>query len=223
MKNLEEQAKEYLKAKGINSVDEGALNYSDNSDYINERILIQLIVGFANSLTPQPIKVDAETGEELERPNYGMDGQYDHHYKNYAEAPTPLEFIKRQKEILKELKKQILTKQIVINQLKLKANKELTELKEVWISVKDRLPEHQSNVLVLSGKIISLCFHVKAFSEVFECDEDECDYFDYDENKQEAFWKEGWYEETEQFQSEYDSYWQVKTPTHWMPLPKPLD
>jgi hypothetical protein len=90
-----------------------------------------------------------------------------------------------------------------------------------WISVKDRLPEHQSNVLIFDGKVKRLCFYVPEFTEVFECDEDESDHFDYHELKQEAYWKEGWYEDVEQFDGYYDNYWIVRSASHWMPLPEP--
>lgn len=94
-------------------------------------------------------------------------------------------------------------------------------MKSNWISVKDRLPEHQSNVLTYDGNIKRLCFYVKKHSEEFYCDDDKCDHFDYHELKDRLYWKEGWYEDLEQFEGNYDSYWIVRDVTHWMPLPEP--
>ena len=41
------KAEEFLKEQGIVSIDDGSLNYSDGSDYINERILINLLQSYA--------------------------------------------------------------------------------------------------------------------------------------------------------------------------------
>ena len=139
MNNLKEQAKEIFDLIAGTCINDRAANES------TKRLML-----YINSLTPQPIKVDAETGEELERPNYGMDGQYDHHYKNYADAPTPLEFIKSQKE-----KMQIATNQfrsansliikiqslfedhIPTDELAQKLTEELEQIKQLQSKVKE--------------------------------------------------------------------------------------
>jgi hypothetical protein len=90
-----------------------------------------------------------------------------------------------------------------------------------WISIKDRLPEKGSSVIAFDGKVRQICFWIPKHYEEFECDEEDCDLFDYDEPNDKTYWTEGWYSDEEQFGGTYDSYWVKRNITHWMELPEP--
>ena len=97
-----------------------------------------------------------------------------------------------------------------------------------WISVNDRLPECGKYVLtscevrLLSGskkRYTCIAFHAEKhkISEHFP-EDDYC--FDYDEEHDEYYLKEGWYEVIHNW-DEYSSVVIEDFVTHWMPLPKP--
>lgn len=88
-----------------------------------------------------------------------------------------------------------------------------------WINVNHRQPENQKNVLgMVDKKHRAIVFYIKEHTEEIEPDED----FElYDEKEGVLFYKEGWYEELEQFQHQYDFVWATRNITHWQPLPEP--
>lgn len=98
-----------------------------------------------------------------------------------------------------------------------------------WISVKDSLPESGKHVhlsceiRLLSGRrkqYTCVGFYAKAhtLSEGSYPEDDEA--YDYDEEEDEYYLKEGWYEVIHNW-DEYSSIVIGDFVTHWMPLPKP--
>lgn len=91
-----------------------------------------------------------------------------------------------------------------------------------WISVKDRLPEHSKNVLGVNKRgIMFTVFHAKPHTVEYEDYDYDGEYDPIEEQKGCLYLKEGWYEELEQFNSEYDVCFSSRDITHWMPLPSP--
>lgn len=97
-----------------------------------------------------------------------------------------------------------------------------------WISVRDKLPECGKHVLtscevrLLSGskkRYTCIAFHAEKhkISEHYP-EEDYC--YDYDEEQDEYYLKEGWYEVIHNW-DEYSSVVIDDFVTHWMPLPEP--
>lgn len=98
----------------------------------------------------------------------------------------------------------------------------------VWISVKDRLPESGKHVLVsCKFKMVSgqtgryVCDAYYAGKHQITTDDfyDDCEY-EYDEEKDAYYLKEGWYEVIKNW-DDYNSIVIEDFVTHWMPLPEP--
>ena len=98
-----------------------------------------------------------------------------------------------------------------------------------WISVKDRLPDNGKHVLaaceirlIYGGKKTYVCEAFYAAQHTLPegkyPEDDEC--FDYDEEEDEYYLKEGWYEAIHNW-DEYSSVVIEDFVTHWMPLPEP--
>lgn len=98
-----------------------------------------------------------------------------------------------------------------------------------WISVKDHLPESNKRVLAscdvrrLDGyrrRYTCVAFYAVKHSipEGKYPEDDEC--YDYDEDEDEYYLKEGWYEVIHNW-DEYSSVVIEDFVTHWMPLPEP--
>lgn len=95
-----------------------------------------------------------------------------------------------------------------------------------WISVKDRLPEPEKDVLI-SWKLwngtlcVSTAFYENGKITTEDSDyawNDEYDWADYDEEKDAYIIPEGWFESV-RFAEEFGVVDRVVT--HWMPLPEP--
>lgn len=94
-----------------------------------------------------------------------------------------------------------------------------------WISVKDRLPENQKVVLCIykEGKRDFHCASQYFKEDVMrECWNEDCEHEDHETNDNCECRALGgnWYEEIEQYASEYDSYLFKRNVTHWM-IPEP--
>lgn len=94
-----------------------------------------------------------------------------------------------------------------------------------WINVKDRLPKDEKNVLCLYRKY-ERDFHCVAQyyqkGVKRECWNEECNHKDHENGEENCESLGGnWYEDIEQYCSEYDFYLFKREVTHWMPLPKP--
>lgn len=93
-----------------------------------------------------------------------------------------------------------------------------------WISVKDQMPEPLRNVLVLiDGNPVKnqnqmVANFIPQFTEEHHGDDD---WYDYDEDRNCGYVKEGWYANTAYIGDEYSSYFIDEKVTHWMPLPEP--
>lgn len=98
-----------------------------------------------------------------------------------------------------------------------------------WISVKDRMPESGKHVLA-TCEIRSLYGYKKQYvCEAYYAEDhsvsegkypEDTDCYDYSEEDDEYYLKEGWYEVIHN----WDEYWSVVIGdfvTHWMPLPEP--
>lgn len=101
-----------------------------------------------------------------------------------------------------------------------------------WISVKDRMPESGKHVLVCCeihplnpngmSKKRYICdgYYAAEHSIADDCrDYDFCDAYDYDEEEDEYYLKEGWYEVIKNW-DEYSSVVIEDFVTYWMPLPE---
>ena len=90
-----------------------------------------------------------------------------------------------------------------------------------WISVEDKLPKTDENVLVQAGKIQMVAMYAHHGEHEGEA-YDELDVGSWSEDEEHWYWPEGWYEQ----QVCWDDFkWLqvgdfVKV-THWMPLPEP--
>lgn len=91
-----------------------------------------------------------------------------------------------------------------------------------WISVEERLPESGVHVLVTAKtpggrKYVCDAFHAERFSILSEYgDELACEY---NPEKDEYFFEEGWYEVIKNW-DDYSSIVIQDQVTHWMPLPE---
>ena len=131
MNNLEEQAKEIAKEIRIFcQVVKDDRNSKDSKEYI-EREVSKKLIDFANSLTPQPIKVDAERrtrAKEFYEKNKLISDSIISHMTAFAdeECFEQSEFIKRQKE--KEVNANNLIEELLKKESQLKSKvKELEE------------------------------------------------------------------------------------------------
>ena len=98
-----------------------------------------------------------------------------------------------------------------------------------WISVKDRLPESGKHVLV-TCEIRSMYGYKKQYvCEAFHAEKhslpegkypEDTDCYDYSEEDDEYYLKEGWYEVIHNW-DDYGSVVIGDFVTHWMPLPEP--
>ena len=89
-----------------------------------------------------------------------------------------------------------------------------------WISCAERLPEPGQPVLVMVGKSVLRAMHAPHFT-LSEDDWGEFEsHVEYDEATDRTYWPEGWYESD---QHEERHFRLEREPTHWMPLPKPLN
>ena len=98
-----------------------------------------------------------------------------------------------------------------------------------WISVKDRMPESGKPVLVtceirsLNGykkQYVCEAFHADTYSVSEGKYPEDTDCYDYCEEDDEYYLKEGWYEVIDNW-DEYGSIVIGDFVTHWMPLPEP--
>lgn len=99
---------------------------------------------------------------------------------------------------------------------------EINSLRDRWISVDERLPEQDDQVLATyknkAGKRLSIIgSYVRRWTE--ESYEDD-NYDEYSEEKDGYYLVEGWYEQQDNW-DEYSSIFVNNGPvTHWMELPK---
>jgi hypothetical protein len=90
-------------------------------------------------------------------------------------------------------------------------------MEEEWISVKDRLPEADTPVLIFNDKRILRACYIPKYHINDNDSEYEGDYLDYDEKNDEYYWPEGWYE-----CNYYEEvHFKIDEVTHWRPLPAP--
>ena len=98
-------------------------------------------------------------------------------------------------------------------------------IKVFWISVKDQMPEPLRNVLVLidansvKNQNQMVANFIPEFTEEYHGDDD---WYDWSEEKQCSFVKQGWYANTEYIGDDYSSYFINEKVTHWMQLPEEL-
>jgi hypothetical protein len=92
-----------------------------------------------------------------------------------------------------------------------------------WISVedKDNFPKEAEEVIGFDGKNKHLCFWIGKHSHEAHWEDEDDRLSDYLESEDVAYWKEGWYSEEEQFQSEFDSVWTPRNIILFMPIPQP--
>ncbi|MEA3250176.1 MAG: DUF551 domain-containing protein [Pseudomonadota bacterium] len=94
-----------------------------------------------------------------------------------------------------------------------------------WISVNDRMPEPQRDVLICQmygaagPKFQVVGKWIKALTE--EADPDCDDWHEYDEASDEYYVPEGWYENQHNWGEFASIYMPSESVTHWMPLPGP--
>ena len=97
-----------------------------------------------------------------------------------------------------------------------------------WISAKDRLPERGEHVLVdcevrclnsYKRRYVCIGYYAEQYKiSTHDVDDDIC--YDYNEEQDEYYLKEGWYEVIHNW-DEYSSVVIADFVTHWMPLPEP--
>lgn len=74
----------------------------------------------------------------------------------------------------------------------------------------------------IDDKYTAIVFYVNKHTEQAEDSEDDeyPEWLDYDEETGIWYWKEGWYEELEQFASVYDLIWVPRNVTKWIEIPE---
>lgn len=91
-----------------------------------------------------------------------------------------------------------------------------------WTLITDEMPKTKGRVLVTSEgykgrRFVQVARWVPKYSEEATGDDSGLDH-EYDEDKDEYYWPEGWYEES----LESEMCWQLTSVIAWMPLPTAL-
>lgn len=90
-----------------------------------------------------------------------------------------------------------------------------------WIDINDRLPDTTKIVLGQPEKgALCITFYTKGHEVEYEDYDYNGEYDPVEEQKGSLLLKEGWYEELEQVNGEYDVCYMKRKITHWMPLPE---
>jgi hypothetical protein len=103
----------------------------------------------------------------------------------------------------------------------------LEKLKGQWISVKDRLPDSNEDVLCLfpkyngKGHIQFVGCYTKGHEIEYSDDDYQGDYDEFEDKHGALFLKARWYECEETPGGDYDEIWLPRPVTHWQPLPTP--
>lgn len=99
----------------------------------------------------------------------------------------------------------------------------VSELENGWISVEEKLPESNVQVLCIGnkGKHQFVGFYTVGRDVEVAPDEDYSNDCEDCQDQDYCYLKPGWYEEEETPRSEYDYQYVSRDVTHWQPLPSP--